>query len=402
MKEHFDHPSRSSYAGDGTRPGEARAASPQGSKRAAPPAAPADTFDREALEKRLIMDYAESQKSKQGKTVLSENATSSIKLFAGVALLFIVPLLIAIYLSGNIGGGGDDVPVIKAEEGPVRIKPDNPGGFFIDHQDKSIYDSLRDGRAEELPQVARILPETEMPANLAQTDEGHQMLDDGESNAAPVEAEDDVRARIIRLGAAENVPADETLESAPEEEPAPESIADLVDIVRVPPGTAPDAGPVLTEKSAFAEQETPVTGEAAPEGVLVPYPILKEPTPRIIQKPRKQASIASARANAPAAPAVMPPSAGENRMLKAGARGRYVQLGAFSTVADAKRRFEQLAPRIRAGMASARTDYYFQPVNVSGKTLYRLKIGEFAGHASARSFCENLNKNNIECIYVGY
>ncbi len=36
-----------------------------------------------------------------------------------------------------------DVPVIKAEPGPVKIKPDDPGGLKVPHRDKTIYERIQ-------------------------------------------------------------------------------------------------------------------------------------------------------------------------------------------------------------------------------------------------------------------
>ncbi len=48
------------------------------------------------------------------------------------------------------------VPLIKAELGPTKIRPADPGGFRVPHRDKTIYNNL------ELP---RAKPGSELPAN---------------------------------------------------------------------------------------------------------------------------------------------------------------------------------------------------------------------------------------------
>lgn len=43
-----------------------------------------------------------------------------------------------------MGPGG--IPLIKAEAGPIKIKPKDPGGLKVPHKDKSIYERLEGGR----------------------------------------------------------------------------------------------------------------------------------------------------------------------------------------------------------------------------------------------------------------
>jgi hypothetical protein len=55
-----------------------------------------------------------------------------------------------------------DIPLIRADEKPFKIKPENPGGMDIPHQDKTIYQMLEEpsGQKEE---IKRILPLPEKP-----------------------------------------------------------------------------------------------------------------------------------------------------------------------------------------------------------------------------------------------
>lgn len=43
-----------------------------------------------------------------------------------------------------MGPGG--IPTIKAEPGPLKVKPKDPGGLKVPHKDKSIYEQLEGGR----------------------------------------------------------------------------------------------------------------------------------------------------------------------------------------------------------------------------------------------------------------
>ncbi len=56
---------------------------------------------------------------------------------------------------------GDQLPVIRAMEGPVKVRPKTPGGMSIPDRDKLVYERMNGGDAE--PRVERLLPLPEVP-----------------------------------------------------------------------------------------------------------------------------------------------------------------------------------------------------------------------------------------------
>jgi hypothetical protein len=56
------------------------------------------------------------------------------------------------------GPGSGDVPLIRADERPTKIKPDRPGGMEIPDRDKLIYSERPDGMTTE-----KLLPPPEAP-----------------------------------------------------------------------------------------------------------------------------------------------------------------------------------------------------------------------------------------------
>tara|TARA_Y100001960_G_C14698141_1_gene840131 strand:+ start:239 stop:1138 length:900 start_codon:yes stop_codon:yes gene_type:complete len=53
-------------------------------------------------------------------------------------------------------------PLIKADNGPVKVPPDDPGGLEVPHQDKEIYERLAGGEASD-QEEATLRPEAEKP-----------------------------------------------------------------------------------------------------------------------------------------------------------------------------------------------------------------------------------------------
>ncbi len=77
---------------------------------------------------------------------------------AAAALLFVV------FQQGVRTGGRNAPPVIVAEAGPEKIKPEDPGGLDVPHQDKTVYDRVS---GEDPERVERLLPEPEEPVDIS-------------------------------------------------------------------------------------------------------------------------------------------------------------------------------------------------------------------------------------------
>ena len=54
------------------------------------------------------------------------------------------------------------LPLVKADQGPTKVAPDNPGGMQVPNQDKQIYDKLGNDRSAQNG-VERLLPPPERP-----------------------------------------------------------------------------------------------------------------------------------------------------------------------------------------------------------------------------------------------
>jgi len=61
--------------------------------------------------------------------------------------------------SGQSGAQGDGVPLIRADERPTKVKPDQPGGMTVPGQNVSLYNDRPGGP----PVVEKLLPAAEQP-----------------------------------------------------------------------------------------------------------------------------------------------------------------------------------------------------------------------------------------------
>ncbi|MBV9861144.1 MAG: SPOR domain-containing protein [Alphaproteobacteria bacterium] len=87
----------------------------------------------------------------------------------GFSATLLTVLLLAIFAGGlwfayregtrhPAGQSGDDVPLIRADERPTKVRPDQPGGMDIPDRDKSILDEKT-----AAPAIERLLPQPEKP-----------------------------------------------------------------------------------------------------------------------------------------------------------------------------------------------------------------------------------------------
>jgi hypothetical protein len=78
---------------------------------------------------------------------------------AGAALTAVLVAVVQAIVSAP--GGEGEVPLIQADATPAKIRPEQPGGMTVPHQDKLVFQRLSPGGGE--PTVERLLPPPEEP-----------------------------------------------------------------------------------------------------------------------------------------------------------------------------------------------------------------------------------------------
>ena len=87
---------------------------------------------------------------------------------AGVALLGGVG---ALALSFRDGEGVVAPVVVKADEGPVKVKPENPGGTSVPNQDNKVYDAVKGATGTSTaPAQEKLVTTSEEPVDTAAVD----------------------------------------------------------------------------------------------------------------------------------------------------------------------------------------------------------------------------------------
>lgn len=255
----------------------------------------------------------------------------------GLLILVVAGGLVYDQLIGSEDEAGPP-PLVRAEEGPVKVRPEEPGGIEVPDQDKLVYDRLTGESAAVEPE--RLLPAPEEPSS-----------------------------------AGEEMP-----EAAPSAEVGEE--------------VAPEPEPVAGEEEEPSAQPVAEPAAETAEAPVAPPPA--EPAPEATFAPERETETALAPAGPEEAPQPLPlgaPSAATEG-------GRYfVQLGAFRTEAAAERGWEQLRkahPDLLGGLELIveRAD-----LGPEKGVYFRARSGPFAA-AAAKALCEKMKSRDVGCFVV--
>lgn len=257
------------------------------------------------------------------------------------ALISLAILAIVVIWSYRLGvRDANDVPVIRAQIEATKIKPDQPGGIEIAHQDREVY-NIVDGAK----------PAAE--GGFAPSEDVLTVED------APVSPAPEPRPQPVAEAPAAPAPVAEAPVEPAEVEPA-----------------APEIAEEVTEQAG--SEETPDTGDedvspAAPAAAPV---ALRRPT-RSASQPPEETALAEPRAAALA-----------SRVQ--------IQLGAFNTEDIAGQQWAELKNR-NGDLLSGRARVV-SPVVSGGRRLYRLRAGPFSDVDEASTLCRALKARGEDCI----
>jgi cell division septation protein DedD len=170
----------------------------------------------------------------------------------GIALLVLAVFGGAAWYAYNWGVGEvapDALPVVEAEPGPIKSRPESPGGMEVPYQDQAILnDAVPD---PDNPQVERLLPPPEVPAP---PEPPPQAVSEVPESKMPTQ-----------LPAGESAPAEPseaTAAAAPEPPPAaaevPAEVPAEVAAAEAPDETAPEAP---APAAAAAAPSAPAAGD---------------------------------------------------------------------------------------------------------------------------------------------
>ncbi|MDQ1847916.1 SPOR domain-containing protein [Gemmobacter fulvus] len=286
------------------------------------------------------------------------------------------------------------IPVIKAQEGPMRIAPDNPGGEVAAHQGLSVNDVAAIGVATPLPEEIALAPRA---VDLSAEDtpglaaEPPAALRPAAAEEPPVQPLLPAPAQLAAT-AAPPVPlapitgADAPMDPLTTIAPLPEN-APNADVLALADQLAAGAVP-LTAPEAEVAAEAFVNAPVVPGGIGTSLRPLPRPGGRSVSAAAVDSAVTAA--IAVAATEI------DAATLQPGTR--LVQFGAFDSADEARAKWDKLAGTFGELLTSK--SRVIQSAESGGRTFYRLRAHGFSDEDDARRFCAAISAEGAECIPV--
>lgn len=312
--------------------------------------------------------------------------------------LGLLPILVGVVALAGFGGilyyvydtgvreGSEVAAPILIPEGPVKIKPEDPGGLDVPHRDKTVYSVVENG-GEGVPaaEVETLLPPPEDPMRPPPPEEPAV----AQTDAPPIPS------------ITEPAAGDVAVQSAPAETGGQGPVA-LV------PRPSQPSEPALPSPALQAPQE-PATLETAPqqlagrpadEASAQPAPA-EPPASRIVIEVEEQVTQAPSAASRPEpAPQPSAPPQTAAAVPAGGIAGSWrVQISALRSREAAEAEWNRQKGRHPDLLGNL--SLQVQEVDITGKgTFYRVRGGPLADKASADALCEKLKAQKLNCIPV--
>lgn len=351
---------------------------------------------------------------------------------AAIGLVLVGGGVYALMSGGSSGAGSNGAPVIiSADNDPMKVVPENPGGRVVPNQDKAVYDRVAGGSAAD-PKQPALISSNEKPVDVVQrTLIPEQLPLEGENDAdmeatgTPVGETEDPRLLSPEEKASQNEGAGATGVS-------PRKVRTM--IVK-PDGTlvaqevdAPAAQPPKADKVAeLAAPQAAKPGEGAPAVIAASrVPVAPEHpqanTPAASSTPASQsaAPVPSARPSAqpsnvvatvtnqgnvrPAATAPAQPQAAQQQTAAAmpaatsapSSGGYYIQIASLPSQAEAQKSYQNMSAKFGSVISGRGVD--IKAAEIAGKgTFYRVRIP--AGDKNeAVALCEKFRAAGGSCL----
>ncbi len=265
------------------------------------------------------------------------------------------------------GGGDGGVPVIRAQTGPIKVRPENPGGLKVPDRDKLVYDRMQKTAGEDAQDKGRgperLLPPPEQP--------------------------------LPRPAAKKT--AEKPVEKAPAPKPAPtpktKPVAKVptvkdVKAAKRPAPPPPPAAPPSSSGQAFnaAPAQTAEKVEAPKKAAPKPASVTA-PKPQPVAKAPKPAPVKSV-------PATLPPS----QVSRGGAY--LIQLAAARSSQGARTEWERLRTKHRDLLGNLGLTVTKADLGPGKGVFYRLRAGPLVSENTARTLCQQLAQRKVGCLII--
>ena len=270
------------------------------------------------------------------------------------------------------------IPVVRAFEGEIRVRPENPGGQLAQNQGLAVNAIAADGVAEgPVDQVILAPPAIQLsdedtpvrapePVEVAansveETDEAAKLSQQEQIDALVAELTDGAQP-LVQVAGAKTVQAPTSASATPQAETTAASLTDVA-----------EPQPAVFEVTRVASPKVPASLR-----------------PRI--RPANVPAVVQNAAYTPAQPTA------EIDPDKIPSGTRLVQLGAFESADVARQEWARLEGRF--GVYMQDKSRVIQLAQSNGRSFYRLRAMGFVDLNDARRFCSAFKAEGADCIPV--
>jgi hypothetical protein len=313
-------------------------------------------------------------------------AVVGVVAFAGAAV---------VGLRGPSRLSGDGPPLLTADPGPVKARPDQPGGLEVPHQDILAYERLRDHDGGRGQSVERLLPPPEVP--LPRPVVTPQMPAVVPLPSVPSVAQ-------LPPGATATVPRDSVAAAVAAAAPlaAPEPATGLP---ALPAGTPQVQTPsTQLPPGAATKPQQPAAVPPKPAAVPQQQVTAVKPPPQAQQQQNAAPSVGQLiakleAASLPAAPAKAAPQPAKAAPAVIGGSGSWrIQLASVRSEGEAAAEWRRLAGRHPDALGGL--SMQVAKVDLGDKGVFYRVQGTGADEARAKSVCAQLRAQNVGCVVV--
>ncbi|MBC2885008.1 SPOR domain-containing protein [Ochrobactrum sp. CM-21-5] len=309
---------------------------------------------------------------------------------------------IAVLLGGIgyhfLGGSGSDEPiVIRADNQPTKIQPENPGGATVPNQDKAVYDRVA-GTLPNSPEQKSLISSGEEPVDISGTDDSE--------NAASNIPDEPAGTNAAGQGQSAQMASDQNAPLIQPREVETMIVRPDGTIVQPEPVAAPQPAPVASQQPTAPSGGDEIAALAS-AGDTAPQPVAPAPgvepaqaeTPRLpVRAPvvpsRPAEQPVNIVGNVPQRTAT--PAAAAPQVASAAGGGYFIQIASQPSAELAQKSYANMAQRYANVIGGRGVD--IKRAEIPGKgTYYRVRV-QAGSKEDASALCGRLKSAGGNCL----
>lgn len=290
-------------------------------------------------------------------------------IFIGVLGGVVLAGLIGWFLVSPKFGGYDEtqVPVVRRDESPIKVKPSDPGGLDIPNRDKSVYGMIEEGNDNAV--VEKLLPAEERPIKPEPADV----------------LEDEIAKLATKIDAEQEMIKKDMVKAAPVEAVKKESVAPVKTVTE-------------TVVAQTVTTTTPVVKEVAkPAPVVAPVKVTEPVKAPIVKEVAKPAPTKTVAKPAPAK-TVAKPAPIAKAVTTTTTKGNWqVQIVSGKNKKAVETTKDKLYKKHNTILSGVTSEIVKADLGAKG-IYYRLMLGAYGNKANAISLCTKLKAAKENCF----